>query len=265
MTRPSLAGSLAVAVLLGLALLCPPARGDSLQATFERGNRAFAAGDYGRAIAEYEALLELGVDDPDVTFNLASAYGQLGRYGQAIRYFERTLLLAPSDAGARQGLKQARTTLGERQAKLRGEAIVAERPALSTALFAGVHSDALAWLLLIASWLGAGAGMVLLWSRREAVRLGFGIALTVAVLTAAVAGFGLAAKAEFGAEGRRAVVIAEDAPLRNAPDEAAQLLGELPEGTYVRRLSGSAAYGFVRVRLGQGQEGFVRSDHVGEI
>ena len=254
---------------LRIGLLClglcssSAAQADSLRAGFERGNAAFAAKDYAGAVREYEALQELGVADPTVTFNLASAYGSLGQYGQAIRYFERTLLLDPSDEEARRSLNEARSALGERQASLRGEAIVAERPPLSRAIFAKIHPDTLAWLLLGAIWSAAATALVLLRTQREAVRLGLGIFMTAMTLLSLIAGFGLAAKNDFGASGSLAIILAEGAALRNGPAPAASLVEELPEGTHVRTLAHSA--GYVRVRTSAGREGFVQTRDVGDI
>jgi hypothetical protein len=235
---------------------------DSLAATFARGNAAFAHGDYASAIAAYETLVEAGIDDADVSFNLASAHGSLGQYGQAIRYFERTLRLRPGEDAARAGLKRARDALGQRQALETGEAIVAERPPLTEALFGALTVDALALWLLVSAWLAAAAAVALLYVRAEGLRLSLGIFVTLTTVLSLVAGLGLSVRADFKGDGARAIVVHEHAPVREGPDEGARLWRELPEGSAVRVLKREGS--FVRIRTGE-HEGYMHVADVGEI
>lgn len=248
---------------LGLAAPLGSARGDSLGDVFMRGNAAYARGDHAAAQTEYEALVEAGIDDPDVSFNLASSYGTQGRYGQAIRYFERTLKLSPRDAEARAGLKLAREALGERQAQASGEAIVLDRPPLSEAVFSYFSADALAVLLLLTIWLGSALLIALPRVRIEGARLAIGIASAVAFALALVSALGVGAKADWGSAGARAVIVRESAPLREGPDERARLVGELVEGESVRVLSHEGR--FARVLARGEREAYVLSADIGEI
>lgn len=250
--------------LLALALLLPcAARADSLEEVFKRGNAAFARGDYASAVSEYESLVEANIDDPDVAFNLASAYGALGRYGQSIRYFERSLRLSPGNDAARDGLRLARETLGERQARARGEAIVVDRPPLTEALFSFLSADQLAWSLLITAWLAAGLLAALAVARVEGVRLGLGIGAALFTALAIAAALGVGAKADWGKPGARAVAVREGAQVREGPDDHATLLGELAEGEAVRIVGREGR--FARVLTGGEREAYVLSSDVGEI
>ena len=255
--------ALVLALCGALVLLTEGARADSLPEVFARGNAAYARGDHAKAIREYEALIEAGVRDAAVSYDLACAYGATGQYGAAIQYFERTLHEAPGDDGAERGLKLARDLLGERQARERGEAIVAERPPLSSALFASLGENTLAVALLVSSLLWSLFLVALTRARAEAVRIGLGIASGFFVLSALIAGFGLWAKLDFGAEGRRAIVRVDRTPVREGPDPAARLAAELNEGESVRVLAREGD--FAQVRLGRGSEGFVPAGALGEI
>lgn len=248
---------------LCLGALSPHAQADSLSEVFTRGNAAFARGDYAAAIREYEALSEAGIDDPDVAFNLASSYGAQGSYGQAIRYFQRALRLSPNDGAARDGLRLARDSLGERQAQKSGEAIVVDRPPLTEAAFAGLSANALALLLLSSIWLGTGLLIGLSYVRAEAARLGVGIAAATCLGLALVSAIGVGAKADWGSPGQRAVIVREGAAMREGPDERARLVGELPEGESVRLLAREGR--FARVRARSEQDVYVLGSEVGEI
>lgn len=238
------------------------ARADSLSDVFTRGNTAFARGEYAEAVKAYETLVESGIDDADVCYDLASAYGSLGKYGQAIRYFERSLRLDPGDDAARAGLKASRAALGERQAQARGEAIVVDRPPLTEALFSGVSSNTLATCLLIAIWLSAGLFLALPSLKAEALRLGVGIASALLLALAVVSAIGVGAKADWGRAGERAVILRDGAAVREAPDEGARLAAELFEGDSVRVTGQSGAYARI---VSREQTGYVRREDVGEI
>jgi len=235
---------------------------DSLGERFTRGNAAYAKGDYAGAVAEYERVVEAGVDDPDVYFNLANAHGSLGHYGQAIRYFERSLRLRPGDELAEKALAETRTVLGERTAQLTGEAIVAERPPLAEALFSRVTTDALSWGLLVGGWLASLCALALLRVRSEAARLGLGITTGTAALLALVSGFGLGTRMDWGRAEARAIVIAPSAAMRQGPDANAPIMAELPEGTSARVLARDG--GYVHVQAGS-YEGYLLAREVGEI
>jgi tetratricopeptide (TPR) repeat protein len=244
-------------------LLAASAHADSLQDVFTRGNAAFARADYDSAVKEYEALIEAGIDDPDLAFNLASAYGALGRYGQAIRYFDRSLRLDPGNAAARDGLRMARETLGERQARARGEAIVVDRPPLTEAVFSFFTANQLAWALLITAWLAVGLLLALPAARSEAMRLGFGIGAALLFASALASAIGVGAKADWGKPGMRALIVREGAPVREGPDDRATLLGELSEGEAVRLIAREGR--FARILTNGEREAYVLGSDVGEL
>lgn len=251
--------------LLAIAVtLCAwSARAESLSDVFTRGNTAFARGEYAEAVRAYETLIDSGIDDPDVSFNLASAYGAQGKYGQAIRYFQRALRRAPGDEAARAGLKQSRAALGERQAQAQGEAIVVDRPPLTEALFSGLSSDALATSLLVAIWLATGLFLALPSLKAEMLRLGVGIASALLLVVAIASALGVGAKADWGQEGARAVILRDGTAVREGPDEGARRAAELFEGDLVRVLAKRGGYARVLVR--SDLTGYVRSEDVGEI
>ncbi|MFT3921238.1 MAG: tetratricopeptide repeat protein [Myxococcales bacterium] len=253
---------LAVLAVFALSALSSVGRADSLSASFARGNRAYAEGRFRDAISEYERVVGAGVEDPDVSFNLAIAYGSLGQYGQAIRYFERSSRLRPGDAAVEKALSETRTALAERTAQLTGEAIVADRPPLAEALFSRLTTDTLAWTLLLGTWLMSLCGLSLLRVRSEGTRLALGIGAAAASLLLALAGLGLGTRLDWGRSEAKAIVIAPAATLREGPDANAAAKSELAEGTPARILSRDGSY--VRVQSGP-NEGYLLASEVGEI
>ena len=132
-------------LMIGL-LWAPSARAETLRELFERGNAAYFQGQYGEAIEAYEQLGGLGVEDADVSFNLATAHAREGHYGQAVLHFQRSLRLRPGDEAAEEGLRSCLTTLGRRRAEREGEAEVVTAPPLSEAIFGSFSLPLLAWL-----------------------------------------------------------------------------------------------------------------------
>jgi len=239
------------------------AQAQTLSNVFSEANRASAKGDFEQAIAGYERLLESGVDDPDVSFNLATTHAKAGHFGQAIRHFEHTLLLDPSDDAARRDLEKARKALGQKLAGKTGEAVIETRPPLMEALFSGFRSQTLALALLCAAWLLTLCLFSLDRIRGEAARLSLGIAAALSVAVIAISVLGLGVKLDWGRSGERALVIRDEAKLHEGPDQNAQVSQTLREGTPVRVLSREQS--FVEVELPGARRGFLSAADVGDI
>lgn len=75
--------------------------------TFNGACAAYSAGDYDKAIQQYEQLVSESVVNPTVFFNLGNAYFRKGALGPAIANYERVLQLSPAFDGARENLAKA--------------------------------------------------------------------------------------------------------------------------------------------------------------
>ena len=64
-----------------------------------QGNAFYAAGDYDRALEEYNRALELRPDDPDTLSNRGVTLRHLQRYDEALVAYNRSLELRPDDPG----------------------------------------------------------------------------------------------------------------------------------------------------------------------
>lgn len=234
-----------------------------LAGVFERANQAASRGDYPRAIDLYRTLVDAGVDDPDVYYDLATAYARADQYGQAILYFERTLARRPGDDGAERGLAAAREALGRRRAQRTGEALVDAGPPFPEVLVRDVSSDALAWAVLALDVLLFALLIVRRFVHGDSARLALGVAAPVAALLLALAGFGLTVKEGWLREGRPGIVLEEGAVLREGPDDRAGERGEAFEGERVRVVDRHG--GYLRVTLPAGREGWLEASEVGVI
>ena len=110
------------------------AGGSSLREIFESANVAASRGDHANAIASYGKLIEAGVHDPDVYFNLGTSFAQSGDYPRAILNYERALVLRPNESKAAENLRDAEKALEEQRAELEGEATIQRSSILKSVL-----------------------------------------------------------------------------------------------------------------------------------
>jgi len=249
---------------LAVATAAPiPAAAQRLESIFERGNQAYFQGDFDGAVRDYELLVDAGIEDPDVCFNLATAYGRAGRYGQSIRWFERTLRLRPGDGEAELGLAQARAALGRRQAEATGEAMVETRPPFGESLVRPFSENALGWVVLALNLLLFGMLVAFPAVRAETGRFALGIAIPLTALLWLASGAGLAIKSGALRDGEPAIIISGETTLREGPDPRAVTRGSALEGERARVVDRHGDW--VRLHLDRGREGWAPRGDVGEI
>ncbi len=92
---------LGVLVVLGGSSLASPAD------LFSRGNAAYEAGDYARAVALYDSAADVGTS-AGVLYNRGNAYFKLGELGRAIADYSRAYVLRPHDRAIIHNLAFAR-------------------------------------------------------------------------------------------------------------------------------------------------------------
>lgn len=106
--------SLLVAIALLLASLAVPApapagpEAGAARAAFGRGLELYAEGDFEGAVAAFAEVLETGVEDATVHYNLGNAWFKSGRLGLAVYHYRRAHALAPRDEDVSANLEYAR-------------------------------------------------------------------------------------------------------------------------------------------------------------
>lgn len=260
--RPHLWKWILAHMVLFSFLISSPTSGQSIERIFSSANEAYFKGDFDSAIKQYEKLVQAGIRDPDVYFNLATAYARKGKYGKAILYFERCLKADPGDETAEAGLAACRTILGKRQAESKGEATVQTKPPLSTALLRPFSENLLAWLLLVFNIAFFSIIIAYRFIKIESVRIGLGIAAPLLVILLLLSGASLVEKSEMLKEGQTAV-ITQNSSIREGPDPRASIRAQAQEGQSARILDQEEK--FVKVRLGNGQEGWMNRSDIEKI
>lgn len=107
----------------------PETRGDAPpQAALDHyllGRRHYLAGRYRDALVELKAALEIDRNSPDLLYNVARVYENLGEFDQAIEYYQRYLVVLPAENAE----ERDRTEKTIRRLQGAKHEVVAPRPA----------------------------------------------------------------------------------------------------------------------------------------
>ncbi len=226
---------------------------------FRLANESYEKEEFETAAAYYGALVENGVANGDVFFNLANAHFRAGDFGRAVLYYEKALALRPRDPDAAHNLAYARTFLIDKE-------IETDRLPGSLETILVLHrrtaTPETLWLVAV---LSAALGALQLLRRlfqplREKVLLGYlqGALTVLLLLQIASAGFKL-----WSDENIREGVILENSVKAAASPGAEEELLELNAGTKVRVLD--IRNGYAHIRLPNGIPAFVPEESIGEV
>lgn len=257
----------AVAIALAIVAIVTAGAGEAhaeaLADVFRTANEAYFRGDFKAAVQGYQRLLDAGIRDADVYFNLGIASAREDELGSAILNLERAARLRPGDSETTAALETARATLGKRVAQAKGEAMIQAKPPISEALVRSVHEDTLAIALLAFDVLFFGLLLAYPRLKTDAQRNTSAVAAAACGVLLVICGVGLFLKRGGQTEGSPGVVLREGAELREGPDRHARQRASAHEGVSARVLGSDGDY--VRVKIPGGAEGWMAQRDVGMI
>ncbi len=250
---------LALAALLAMAA---PERAGRLDEAWRRGNEAYLHGDYAAAIAAYQELRGQGVHTGELFFNLGDAYFRSGSLGPAIWAFEEALVLDPGNDDARFNLGAARAEAAHlARAGDAAEAPAQDRDPLWVRIVTALGASLETWLF-VAAYLALFA--LLFWRRWAGahLRAPLGIAAAAAGVAALLTGALLLGRVQLDRLAF-AVVLPAHVEVKEGADPSARTSFALHAGARVRLVDSDQDW--VRVRLGNGLEGWIHSGDVGKL
>lgn len=213
------------------------------------GQQAFQRGDWGEAVAAFQAAADLGADTADLHFHLGNAWYRMGQQGHAALAFEKALRRQPGNDDASANLHLVRTE---------ARATVAD-PGFVQRVGESVSPDDAGIALLLALslactfWVGRSLFGRWRWLARSAA--------FVALCATLAAGFATFASWQVRQQGW--AVVLEAGPVLHAPDPGARQIAAAARAQRLQILQ--RVGGFARVELPSGATGFVPLEQVGFI
>ncbi|MBR4850254.1 MAG: tetratricopeptide repeat protein, partial [Alistipes sp.] len=225
----------------------------------ELGNKAYADGDYARAIEEYEAIIEGGEYSMSLHYNLANAYFKLGELGKAILHYNRALRIAPANEDIRHNL-----ALAEAQTKDR----IVEVPEFFLNRWLRIVRNSMscmAWSILSLVWLALTLAFALLFLLASPIKVrkaGFYGTLLSLLTFVAVTSFALSSRKDM-LQKEEAVVMASAISVKSSPDRSATDIFVLHEGTKLRVVTELGEW--CEIVIADGKKGWTLKSNVEEI
>lgn len=239
--------SLLIAVLLvgGADVLAAAPKQEAIS-SFVLGNQAYKKGDYDAAIADYETIINNGLESGELYYNLGNAYFKKGNLGKAIANYERALQLIPRDSDVNFNLRHARSLTQKRLLSEQSNFLVT----MMDQHIAYYTTDEMVIILTVLVFL-MGAILLLGWIFKWSpfIRVGLRCVLFVLIVLYAV---GLVNKTL--RQTGRAIVLSE-VSANFEPNEAATSHFELPVGVPVTVIS--TRDGWVKVRRADRRLGWI--------
>jgi hypothetical protein len=247
-----------VVVLCGFALLLsgcrqtPGASGSDLA----QANLLYESGDYSGAVGLYQQLIETGIEDGAVYYNLGNAYFKSGDVGRAVLNYRRAQILLPRDPDVEANLQLARSQTRDRLER-EGNALVS----LATNLLVGWSTTDEVAVFGLIFWAGlCGCGCLWLsWKKKRRLLQSMAIVLAVG-LTLCVLSLGLRfadTRQPYG------VITAFSVDVRSGPGTGYIAEFSLHSGAEVRVLEYRS--GWTRISLPGDLQGWVPGDSVEEV
>jgi tetratricopeptide (TPR) repeat protein len=206
------------------------------------------------AAEKYQLVVDSGVENSRLYFNLANAYLESGTTGRAIANYERSLRLDPTNRDSRTNLAYAQGRLAKPAADAKESAVTRSEYASLANSFLNRYVSPTAVLTIatiawLAFWVALGARLCDLRFPWKSLAVA---SLLIAVTAAA--SYALSCQA---ADSNVAVVVNSDAPLRTGDGDSFPAVGstQLAEGQSVEFLKRRS--GWVQIKTEQGDSGWL--------
>ncbi|GAF69397.1 unnamed protein product, partial [marine sediment metagenome] len=104
-------------LLLLLFLSTVTFAGEDIDSLFQQGNDFYKKGNYSQAIASYRKILDSGVKNAKVFYNLGNAYFKNNEIGRAVLSYKRAYRLSPKDSDIKFNLEYVLSFVSEEAKK----------------------------------------------------------------------------------------------------------------------------------------------------
>jgi hypothetical protein len=200
------------------------------------------------------------VVSPDLFYNLGNAYLKNGAFGPAIYNYERAHELDPTADDVEYNLKAARDA-----ARKRGEdrLVGAETAPLWMRVVQSFTLGILSWVFLALYLTVFGLLIAIHFVQPGGVRVALWTAFAFAMLGAVSSGTVLGGRLYLAERIEQAIVLTDVTSVNEGPDDNYQAIFKVHAGLRVRITE--KEQGWVRIRLGNGLEGWLKERDLGRL
>ncbi|MBW2736002.1 MAG: SH3 domain-containing protein [Deltaproteobacteria bacterium] len=250
-----------ISLLFGsLLVAAAPVHAETVDQAYQGALGAYYKGDYAGAAEGLERLEALPLRHAALYYNLGCAYFRLGQLGRAIYNFERALALEPSSVDAAHNLEVVRRIVGR---KVKDVLKGVQQQSLVDSWLRGMESGGWWTLFLVLWWSMFAMLFALRFVKAGPARAGVIAVNSFVALLAFVAALFLAGRIHLDRATHDGILLPERVEVREGPTPSARSTFKLHAGHRVR-LEGESA-GWVRIRLPNGLEGWVKRQDVGVL
>ena len=223
---------------------------------FDRANASYESGDYSGAETLYRQILDSGIDNAAVFYNLGNACFKQKKVGRAIYYWEKARQILPRDADIRANLELASLYVVDRV-----EEAPTSLPSRWLRRTVGIFTmEQESWIVLGLFLTANALAAVCILTRRPSVAVKALVSACAFGLLALVFAASLAWKAYDAKHANRGVVVAEKVEIRSGPGTDNITVFTLHEGIILR--VHSQVGGWYQVSLPNGWSGWLPSNAV---
>lgn len=224
---------------------------------FDEGNAAYLEGDYQGAINAYNKAIDHGYVSGSLFYNLGNAYYRHDELGQAIRYYEKARLLMPNNRELAHNLAFTNSKTIDTFSQL-------PLPAWTRwwrSMIAKTAGTGLYTMGILAYLLAVGLLIFKMWTKHPSpwIRRARSFTFILAGILL-VSAFAASMQSE---EHARAVVIAAQTALREAPAEDAPTELSIHEGLLVDVLTQEGTW--AEVKLPNGARGWILAESLADV
>jgi tetratricopeptide (TPR) repeat protein len=217
-----------------LALLTVvPGNGESQSAAsglFQQANQAYQDGNYGEAIILYRQILESGVINGAIYYNLGNAYFKDNQLGQAILSYERARRILPRDRDVVANLALAN--------ELTVDKLVASDESFIARLLAWpartLNIAELTWITFILYLLTSALVMITVWSRTVGARKKVLVITLILAILMLISGTSLMGNIYQQRRVSHAIILSPSTDARSGPGPEYTMIFSVHQGTKIR-------------------------------
>jgi tetratricopeptide (TPR) repeat protein len=230
-------------------------KGASDEELYSLANLALADERFDEAIAGYSKIEDMGIENPDVYYNMGNAYAKSDQLGMAVYYYEKSAkLLSKKDALHNLAFVRQRLSLASQSVDARSPL---ER---MTSFLTLKESSDWALALYVATFVFLS---IRLRGRKEGTRKIAGRLALFSCILFLFSGMTATYKFYLQSQSSYAIVLSGTAPLYEVPMENIEATNDVPEGVKLTLLEEED--GWYKVTSPGGLAGWVRAGKVGVI